>query len=105
MKKYRYRNKDWLINQYVVLNQSIGQVARLGRCSKTTIKNWLEKFNIEKLTCEMRECGRVVHEIYELTNISGKRMKVCNVCRDSIKLNIKKRDWNKSGAYRRQYFD
>lgn len=102
MNQKNYRNKEWLIENWVTLDQSMGQVARLGGCHKSTIRTWIEKFNIEKFVCE---CGRVTHLKFELNDHTGKRRKVCNVCRDNIKGNIKKRNERKPHYGGRQYFD
>lgn len=41
-----YQNKDWLEDKYLIKQLSTIQIAKLCRCSKTTIMNQIKNFNI-----------------------------------------------------------
>lgn len=43
-----YRNKDWLYQKYWEEGLSVGKIARLCDCEKSTIWRWMKHFNIER---------------------------------------------------------
>ena len=43
-----YKNKDWLYEQYIILNKNLYDIAKEMNCDPTTICNWIKKFNIIK---------------------------------------------------------
>ena len=43
-----YRDRDWLYNQYHVLNNSLTRISELANCSYATIRKFLKKFNLTK---------------------------------------------------------
>ncbi|MFX0135867.1 MAG: helix-turn-helix domain-containing protein [Candidatus Hodarchaeota archaeon] len=44
----QYRNKDWLYQKYWEEGLSVGKIARLCNCEKSTIRRWMKHFNIEQ---------------------------------------------------------
>ena len=44
----KYKNKNWLSNQYINMNKKDWQIANNEKVSTTTIKNWLKRFKIKK---------------------------------------------------------
>lgn len=47
VKLKKYKNREWLKNQYLNLEQSSSQIAKKCNTSKTTILRWLKKFEIK----------------------------------------------------------
>ena len=43
----KYRNKEWLENQYIALEKSTRKIAKICKSNKNTILKWLRKFEIE----------------------------------------------------------
>lgn len=46
--KRLYKNKEWLYHQYIVLQQSTGDIGDLCNIHEETIRYWLEKLGIER---------------------------------------------------------
>lgn len=44
----QYRNRDWLVEQYIVKNRSLKDIAQEAGCCRETISNWIDKYDIEK---------------------------------------------------------
>ncbi len=51
-----YKDKNWLAKKYLTEELSPYQIAKLCGCCKTTIQNWLNKFNLP-----IRSHGEAVH--------------------------------------------
>lgn len=43
-----YRNEEWLREQYFEKGLSMPQMARKADCTKRTIINWMDKYDIER---------------------------------------------------------
>ena len=56
-----YKNKDWLYQKYIAEKLSTHKIAKICRCSKTTIRKWLTKYNI-KIRTHFESCYRPLEE-------------------------------------------
>lgn len=44
----KYKDKDWLYDQYITQKKSAPEIANICNCEKTAILRWLEKFKIKR---------------------------------------------------------
>lgn len=57
-----YQDKDWLYQKYIVEKKSTRQITKEIRCSRSTIRCWLKKFNIPKRTLSEANKGKIISE-------------------------------------------
>ncbi len=59
IKEERYKNQEWLEDQYIRLDKSALEISKDLKCTDCTIRNWLKRFNIEKKRDYIcKECGK-----------------------------------------------
>lgn len=62
-KSPKYKNKTWLFEQYIEHKKSSRQIAGMLKCSDSTIRNWLRKFEI-KIRSKSEACSGELHHYY-----------------------------------------
>ena len=60
----KYQNKDYLFYNYITLDKHLVQIAKECEVSCGTILNWLRKFNIRKIKCNILELENVQNKMY-----------------------------------------
>ena len=113
-KDKKYRNRDWLYNQYITLRKSSHQIANENGFDKSVVLRWLEKFGIERRSKSEALTGKKLSPEHRLKAIaSGKPFpsgsahpnwiggfqieQKCKVCRT---LFITRKDWVAEGKGR-----
>ena len=101
---YRYRNKDWLYEQYVEQERISKEIGNLCGVCRVTIQNWLNKFQIKKIRL-YKDRGWLYHKyIVEKLSIH----KIADICEcDSItiwkwlqKYNVSMRSLSEASKFR-----
>lgn len=99
--KNTHRDKQWLNLQYNVKGKTYRQIGKICGVTEDTVRSWIKKFNLH--WCPLKICEICKKEVEKLFGITDHRNvkfdKVCNICRDSIKLTNKMRVQKYNGRW------
>ena len=70
-KNKKYRDRDWLYEQYVTLRKSSHQIANENDFNKSAVLKWLEKFGIERRTKSEALIGKKLSPEHRLKAIAS----------------------------------